>query len=115
MRADLKRLKRLEGLVRVAGVTKRSILRRSLILRLRLNRTACEPFGEKAAKARLSESRATLSPVRFARDTCRIGAISGDFQWNAGEFLCNPDCVAEREGFYYRRYLQVPVNLTLLR
>src|ERR1700690_2074423 len=29
--------------------------------------------------------------------------------------LCTADCVAEREGFYYRRYLQVPMNTTLPR
>ena len=41
----------------------------------------------------------TLSPVRFDGETCAIAAISSDFQKNAAGFLCNPDCVAEREGF----------------
>jgi hypothetical protein len=30
-----------------------------------------------------------------------------------GWFLCTADCVAEGEGFYYRRHLQVPMNTTL--
>jgi len=37
-----------------------------------------------------------LSPVRFGGKTA---AISRNFGENAAEFLCNPDCVAEREGF----------------
>ena len=41
----------------------------------------------------------TLSPVRFDGETCATAAISSDFQKNAAGFLCNPDCVAEREGF----------------
>ncbi len=41
----------------------------------------------------------TVSPVRFDGKTCAIAAISRDFRSNAAEFLCIPDCVAEREGF----------------
>jgi len=41
----------------------------------------------------------TLSPVRFRGGNRRIAAISRNFGGNAAEFLCNPDCVAEREGF----------------
>src|SRR5713226_585116 len=55
----------------------------------------------------------TVSPVRFDGKTCGIAAISRDFRSNAAEILCIPDCVAEREGFYYRRYLQVPLKPTL--
>ena len=40
-----------------------------------------------------------LSPVRFKGKTCRIAAIFNDSCSNAALFLCNPDCVAEREGF----------------
>ena len=40
-----------------------------------------------------------LSPVRFGGKTYGIAAISRNFGENAAEFLCNPDCVAEREGF----------------
>jgi hypothetical protein len=40
-----------------------------------------------------------LSPVRFKGKTCRIAAIFNDSCSNAARFLCNPDCVAEREGF----------------
>jgi hypothetical protein len=40
-----------------------------------------------------------LSPVRFDGGSCGIAAISSDFEEHAAEFLCNPDCVAEREGF----------------
>jgi hypothetical protein len=42
---------------------------------------------------------ATLSLVRFEGKTCGIAAIFSDFQRNLARFLCNPDCVAEREGF----------------
>jgi hypothetical protein len=41
----------------------------------------------------------TFSPVRFERGTCGIAAISKDFQGNLPKFLCDPDCVAEREEF----------------
>jgi hypothetical protein len=41
----------------------------------------------------------TLSPGRFAGKTWGIAAISSDFQRNATGFVCNPDCLAEREGF----------------
>jgi len=56
-----------------------------------------------------------LSPVQFKDESRAIAAISSDFQRNAARFLCNPDCVAERVGFEYRRYLQLPVNPTLQR
>jgi hypothetical protein len=39
--------------------------------------------------------------------------IFRSLQGDVGRFLCCPDCVAEREGFYYHRYLQVPMNTTL--
>jgi hypothetical protein len=42
---------------------------------------------------------ATLSPVRFEGKTCGIAAIFSDFQWNLAQFICDPDCVAERERF----------------
>jgi hypothetical protein len=45
------------------------------------------------------ESTATLSPVRFESKSYGIAPISCNFQRNAGGFLCNPDCVAEGEGF----------------
>jgi len=38
-------------------------------------------------------------PVRFQRGNRSIAAISRNFGENAAEFLCHPDCVAEREGF----------------
>ena len=41
----------------------------------------------------------TLSPVLFAGKTCGIAAIFSDSCSNVARFLCNPDCVAEREGF----------------
>jgi len=41
----------------------------------------------------------TLSPVRFQGGNRTIAAISRNFDGNAVEFLCNPDCVAESEGF----------------
>ena len=41
----------------------------------------------------------TLSLVRFEGKSCGIAGISSDFQGPAAEFLCNPDCVAERGGF----------------
>ena len=47
----------------------------------------------------------TLSPVRFRGGNRRIAAISRNFDGNAADFLCNPDCVAEREEFE----LSVPV------
>ena len=37
--------------------------------------------------------------MRFQRETRRIAAISGDFRRDLAKFLCDPDCVAEREGF----------------
>ena len=40
-----------------------------------------------------------LSPVLFEGKTYRIAAIFNDSCGNAALFLCNPDCVAEREGF----------------
>src|SRR5439155_14135602 len=58
-----------------------------------------------------AEFYATLSPVRFERKSRRIAAICCDFHDNAAGFLCNSDCLAEREGFYFpsfrklRRYL----------
>ena len=57
----------------------------------------------------------TLAPVRFEGKTYEIAPIFSDTCGDADRFLCHPDCVAEREGFYYRRYLQVPVNPTLPR
>jgi hypothetical protein len=45
-----------------------------------------------------------LSPVRFENENCGIAPISSDFSRNAAEFLCNPDCMAEREGFYLRHF-----------
>jgi len=47
----------------------------------------------------------TLSPVLFAGKTCGIAAIFSDSCSNVARFLCNPDCVAEREEFE----LSVPV------
>jgi hypothetical protein len=41
----------------------------------------------------------TLSLVRFEGKTYGIAAILSDSCSNAARFLCNPDCVAEREGF----------------
>jgi hypothetical protein len=41
----------------------------------------------------------TLSPVRFKGKTCGIAAIFADSCSNTARFLCNLDCVAEREGF----------------
>ena len=41
----------------------------------------------------------TLSPVRFEGKTYGIAAIFSDSCSNAARFLCNPDCVAEGEGF----------------
>jgi hypothetical protein len=41
----------------------------------------------------------TLSPVLFAGKTCGIAAIFSDSCSNVARFLCNPDCVAEGEGF----------------
>ncbi len=40
--------------------------------------------------------------------TSELAGISRDFRGTSSGFLCTPDCVAEKEGFYYRRYLQVP-------
>jgi len=54
----------------------------------------CAP-RRKGGKASLCCSTGTLSPVRFDGGSCGIAAISSDFQENAAEFLCNPDCVAE--------------------
>src|ERR1700722_15165902 len=34
---------------------------------------------------------------------CRIVAISRNFQSEAAEFFCNPDCVADRVGFEFTR------------
>src|SRR5882724_11739996 len=47
----------------------------------------------------------TLSPVRFRGGNRRIAAISRNIGGNAAEFLCNPDCVAERVGFGHRGLL----------
>jgi hypothetical protein len=41
----------------------------------------------------------TLSPVRFEGKTCEIAAIFSDSCSNAARFLCNPDCMVEREEF----------------
>jgi hypothetical protein len=41
----------------------------------------------------------TLSPVRFEGKTSGIAALFSDSCSNAARFLCNPDWVAEREGF----------------
>jgi len=43
-------------------------------------------------------------PVRFQRGNRSIAAISRNFGENAAEFLCHPDCVAEREGFEPGRF-----------
>jgi hypothetical protein len=40
-----------------------------------------------------------LSPGRFEGKSSGITAIFSDTCSNAAQFLCNPDCVAEREGF----------------
>jgi hypothetical protein len=40
-----------------------------------------------------------LSPVRFGGKTYGIAAIFSDSCSNTVRFLCNPDCMAEREGF----------------
>ena len=42
---------------------------------------------------------ATLSPVRFEGKTYGIAAIFSDSCSNAAQFLCDPDCMAERDGF----------------
>ena len=41
----------------------------------------------------------TLSPVRFKGKTREIAAIFSESCSNAARLLCDPDCVAEREGF----------------
>jgi hypothetical protein len=42
----------------------------------------------------------SLSPVRFGGKTCGIAAIFSDSCSNVAGFLCNLDCMAEREEFY---------------
>ena len=55
---------------------------------------------QRKTRQRLSaEFCATLSPVRFEGKSRLIAAISCDFHDNAAGFLCNSDCLAEREGF----------------
>src|SRR5882672_12448750 len=60
----------------------------------------------------------TLSPVRFRGGNRRIAAISRNIGGNAAEFLCNPDCVAEGEGFeppvpfQVQRFSRPPVSTT---
>jgi hypothetical protein len=52
------------------------------------------------------------------RETCRIAAIFNDSCSNAALFLCNPDCVAEGEGFeppvpfQVQRFSRPPVSTT---
>jgi hypothetical protein len=45
--------------------------------------------------------------------TSELARISRDFRGTTSGFLCTSDCLAEREGFYYRRYLQVVVTPTV--
>jgi hypothetical protein len=52
----------------------------------------------------------TLSPVLFEGKTCRIAAIFNDSCSNAALFLCNPDCVAEREGFNSPLFMLTRMN-----
>jgi hypothetical protein len=46
-----------------------------------------------------AEFTTALSPVRFQSDNRVITAFSSGFARNAVWFLCDPDCMAEREGF----------------
>ena len=59
---------------------------------------AC-PLQRKTPENRAAAFDETLSPVRFEGKTYGIAAISIDSCSNTALFLCNPDCVAEREGF----------------
>jgi hypothetical protein len=56
------------------------------------------PSREKRQKACAGFDGA-LSPVRFEDMTRGIAAIFNDCCGEAARFLCNPDWVAEREGF----------------
>jgi hypothetical protein len=40
-----------------------------------------------------------VSPVQFPGKSRTIAAISKDYHRDSADFLCNPDCMAEREGF----------------
>jgi hypothetical protein len=44
--------------------------------------------------------------------TSELAGISRDFRGTTSGFFHTADCVAERMGFYYRRYLQVPIEIT---
>jgi len=63
------------------------------------NRTACVPSREKGGKAWLRRSAGHFLWSGCGGQSCGIAAISSDSRRNAAEFLCNPDYVAEREGF----------------
>ena len=59
---------------------------------------AC-PVQRKTPENRAAAFDETRSPVRLEGKTYLVAAISSDSWSNTALFLCNPDCVAEGEGF----------------
>jgi hypothetical protein len=57
----------------------------------------CPPEKKARRRARGVQQDTFSGPV--CGKNCGIAAISSDFQKNAADFLCMPDCVAEGEGF----------------
>src|SRR2546429_4061507 len=59
----------------------------------------CMGPPEKNARKLAAEFDEAFSLVRFGGKTRGIAAISPNFGGNADEFLCNPDCMADGDGF----------------